>query len=47
MRKALVSEELWGVIGPLLPAEPPKPKGGGRPRIPDRAVLVGIVGVTA
>jgi transposase len=42
MREALVSEELWEVIGPLLPAEPPKPKGG-RPRIPDRVVLAGIV----
>ena len=38
----MVSEELWEVIRPLLPAEPPKPKGG-RPRVPDRAVLAGIV----
>ena len=37
-----MSEKLWEVIGPLLPAEPPKPKGG-RPRIPDRAVLASIV----
>lgn len=37
-----MSEELWEVIEPLLPAEPPKPKGG-RPRVPDRAVLAGIV----
>jgi transposase len=37
-----VSEELWEVIGPLLPDEPAKPKGG-RPRIPDRAVLTCIV----
>ena len=42
MREALVSEELWEVIEPLLPDEPAKPKGG-RPRIPDRAVLTGIV----
>ena len=42
MREALVSEELWEVIGPLLPAESPKPKGG-RPWLPDRAVLAGIV----
>ena len=42
MPEALVSEGLWEVIGPLLPAESPKPKGG-RPRIPDRAVLAGIV----
>ncbi len=42
MAKALVPEELWEVIEPLLPPEPPKPKGG-RPRIPDRAALTGIV----
>jgi transposase len=30
------------VIGPLLPDEPAKSKGG-RPRIPDRAVLTGTV----
>ena len=42
MQEALVSEELWEVIEPLLPDEPAKPKGG-RPRIPDRAVLTGIV----
>jgi transposase len=42
MREALVIEELWEVIGPWLPAETPKPKGG-RPRVPNRAVLVGIV----
>ena len=38
----MVSEELWEVIGTLLPAKPLKPKGG-RPRVPDRAVLAGIV----
>ena len=37
-----MSEELWEVIGPLLPDEPAKPKGG-RPRVPDRAALEGIV----
>jgi transposase len=42
MRKALVSEELWAVVEPLLPREPAKPKGG-RPRIPDRAALTGIL----
>jgi transposase len=42
MSKPLVSEELWNAIAPLLPPEPPKPKGG-RPRVPDRAVLTGIV----
>jgi len=42
MAKILISDELWEVIEPLLPPEPPKPKGG-RPRIPDRAALTGIV----
>jgi len=42
MAKPLVSDELWAVIDPLLPPEPPKPRGG-RPRIPDCAVLTGIL----
>jgi transposase len=28
MSKELVSDELWEIIEPLLPPEPPKPKGG-------------------
>src|SRR5687768_14604096 len=39
---ALVPDELWEALKPLLPIEPPKPKGG-RPRIPDRAALGGII----
>ncbi len=42
MSKPLVSDELWAVIAPLVPAERPKPKGG-RPRISDRAALTGIL----
>ncbi len=42
MTKELVTDELWEVIEPLLPREPPKPKGG-RPRIENRAALTGIV----
>jgi len=42
MGKQLVSDELWEMIEPLLPEEPPKPKGG-RPRVPDRAALGGII----
>lgn len=39
---SLVSDDLWEAIEPLLPKEPCKPKGG-RPRIPDRAALAGII----
>lgn len=42
MGKELVTDELWEVIEPLLPLEPPKPKGGG-PCVDDRAALTGIV----
>lgn len=42
MGKSLVSDELWEAIEPLLPPEPPRPKGG-RPRVPNRAALAGIV----
>ncbi len=33
---------LWDAIAPLLPAEPAKPTGG-RPRVPERDVLAGMV----
>jgi transposase len=42
MGRELVTDELWEIIEPLLPPEPPKPKGG-RSRVPDRAVLTGII----
>ncbi len=42
MAQPLVSDELWELIAPLLPPERPKPKGG-RPRVPDRAALTGIL----
>jgi transposase len=42
MQDALVPDDLWEVIEPLLP--PPKPgKKSGRPRVPDRPCLAGIV----
>jgi hypothetical protein len=37
----LVPDQLWNVIQPLLPPEPPKPKGG-RPRIPDMVPSVSV-----
>ena len=42
MGRKLVSDELWAVVAPLLPARPPRPKGG-RPPIPDRQALTGIL----
>jgi transposase len=42
MAKPLVSDSLWALIEPLLPPERPKPKGG-RPAIPNRAALTGIL----
>ena len=42
MSTPLVPDDLWTRIEPLLPEEPPKPTGG-RPRIPDRACLTGII----
>src|SRR5829696_3020776 len=36
MSKPLVPDDLWETIEPLLPK-------GGRPRVPDRACLTGIV----
>jgi transposase len=39
---SLVPDDLWEVVEPLLPKAAPKPKGG-RPRVPDRAALSGII----
>ena len=42
MASPLLPDELWAVIAPLLPPEPPKPRGG-RPRVSDRAALTGVL----
>jgi len=42
MVAALISDDLWNLTAPLLPPARSKPKGG-RPRIPDRACLRGVV----
>ena len=42
MAIALLPDRLWELIKPLLPPEPPKTKGG-RPRLSDRACLIGIL----
>ena len=40
--RTLVTDELWAAIEPLLPKKRPSRKGG-RPRVPDRATLTGIL----
>jgi transposase len=40
--KPLVTDELWAVVAPLLPARRAQPKGG-RPWVDDRATLNGIL----
>ena len=42
MAAPLVSDALWAVVEPLLPPDPPRPKGG-RPRLGNRAALTGIL----
>jgi transposase len=42
MAKKRVSETLWKAIAPLLPEHERSPKGG-RPPVPDRACLEGII----
>lgn len=39
---SLVNDELWEEVAPLFPPVKPKPKGG-RPPVPDRSCLAGIV----
>ena len=42
MPSPLVPDDLWAIIEPLFPPEPPKPRGG-RPRVLNRAALAGIL----
>jgi len=42
MAKPLLTEELWLCIEPLIPKRVVSPKGG-RPAVPDRAALTGIL----
>lgn len=42
--RRLVSDELWELVEPLIPARPVPPDGrSGRPRVDDRSVLEGIL----
>ena len=42
MPKPLVTDELWELVEPLLPKHEPSRKGG-KPRVPDRVCLTGIL----
>ena len=42
MAKPILDEALWAVRELLLPPDPPRPRGG-RPRVPHRQVLTGIL----
>ena len=43
MAKPLVSDELWAVVAPQLPPPRRDKLKSGRPRVPDRAALAGIL----
>lgn len=43
MAQALVTDELWGLIQPLIPQKQRRFRFPGRKRIDDRAVLTGII----
>ena len=42
MAKPILDDGLWAVLELLLPPDPPRPRGG-RPRLPARQVLTGIL----
>ncbi len=42
MATPLLPDALWSLIEPLLPTPAPKPQGG-RPRLPDRTCLKGVL----
>ena len=43
MAKPLVSDELWGLVEPLIPKVPRRQRFPGRKRLDDRKVLTGIL----
>lgn len=43
MAAPLVSDELWTIVEPHIPVKPRRRRNPGRKRLPDRAVLAGIL----
>lgn len=43
MAKEMVNDELWALVEPLLPSHRAVPGKRGRPPVPDRAALTGIL----
>jgi transposase len=43
MIRTWAPDDFWQVAQPLIPVPPPRPQGGGTPRVSDRAVLAAIV----
>jgi transposase len=43
LARALVSDEMWAIVEPLLPTVPRRYRFPGRKRIDDRRVLTGIL----
>lgn len=39
----LVPDELWDLVGPLLPSFTPRPQGGGTAPVDERAVFTAVV----
>jgi transposase len=43
LSRRLVPDELWAMVGPLIPGFEPRPQGGGTASVDDRAVFTSIV----
>lgn len=43
MAKPLLPDALWAIIEPLLPSLPPQSPKGGRPPLPHKQALIGIL----
>jgi transposase len=41
-RNTDIPDELWELVAPIFPKPRPTPRGG-RPRVPDRVILAGVV----